>query len=312
VVGGTGCSICLLQTAPLKPKKGSKQAAAKKAGGQGDDMRIFPILRGHTGPVRAIAQHPLLPVWATVGVDKTLRIWEGGSRKLVYINRLWDRGCSIAFHPQGHQVVIGTEEGEIIIMACGRRRSKGGGQELNVAEWTVAARRNVSSPPPAVSKAAGVLTAAAPATGAGVILPRLSNGETSPAAKREDKRVKSGDVTALKFSPDGSLLAVASRDKMVYMLSVELEYKRVATCRGTSTPVIRMDFSVDGTILQTNDLAREILFWDVATGRQVSPTLSPLASHSKSLPNSMVIDTVVPDFGLCFSVFVVVAMMMCS
>ena len=267
-VGVTGCSVCLLRPDDNKPKESDRSRSRR---GSDDDLIIFPILRGHTGPIRAVAEHPLLPVWATVGTDKTLRIWNGKDRKLVYINRLWDRGCTVAFHPKGHQVVVGTEEGEVIIMECGKKRLSSGEEELRMDEWAVVARRSVSSQVQTDKKPAG-----APATGAGVVLPPVKadvsalTEELSPMGRRGgEKKARNMDITSLKFSPDGTILAIGSRDLLVHLLSVEMEYKRVATCRGSSTPVIRMDFSVDGTILQTNDLAREILFWEVATGRQV-------------------------------------------
>jgi hypothetical protein len=65
------------------------------------------------------------------------------------------------------------------------------------------------------------------------------------------------------------VLAVGTRDKLVHILSTELQFRRVGTCRGHCTAVVRMDFTADGSVLQTNDLAREILFWDVATAKQV-------------------------------------------
>jgi echinoderm microtubule-associated protein-like 1/2 len=86
--------------------------------------------------------------------------------------------------------------------------------------------------------------------------------------------VTAAQVTALRFSPDGAVLAVATRDKLVHLLHVEHQYRRLGSCRGHSTAVIRMDFSADGSVLQTNDSARELLFWDVATAKQVRSPVS--------------------------------------
>lgn len=78
------------------------------------------------------------------------------------------------------------------------------------------------------------------------------------------------DVCVLRWSPDGQVLAVACRDKLVHLFGKEFHYRRLGSCRGHSTAVVRMDFSADGRVLQTNDMGREMLFWDVETAKQVS------------------------------------------
>lgn len=77
------------------------------------------------------------------------------------------------------------------------------------------------------------------------------------------------DVIALRFSPDGRVLAAATRDKQVHLLMTELNFRRLGTCRGHCGAVVRLDFSRDGRFLQTNDTAREILYWEVLTAKQV-------------------------------------------
>ena len=76
------------------------------------------------------------------------------------------------------------------------------------------------------------------------------------------------EIQVLKYSPDGTILAVASRDKMIHLYETS-SYKRHGTCRGHSTAVIRMDFSTDSTVLITNDTAREVLFWDIEAAKQM-------------------------------------------
>lgn len=234
-------------------------------------MKIIPLIRGHTGPIRAVADHPTLPVWATVAADKTLRIWDGRSRKLVYINRLWDRASAVVFHPGGSQLAVGTEEGEVIILECTKRRSSSGvneDEELRLEDWKIVARRNLPAPQPDNNKSAPLLSA----NGA-VLTPLKFDGtvaeeQDTPSLSKND-RLKTMEITVLKYSPHGQFLAVASRDKLIHLLSVDMQYKRAAVFRGHSTTVIRMDFNLSGDVLQSNDSAREILFWDVLTGRQV-------------------------------------------
>lgn len=64
----------------------------------------------------------------------------------------------------------------------------------------------------------------------------------------------------------------------------KLNYRRLGTCRGHCGAVVRLDFSRDGRFLQSNDTAREILYWEVATAKQVSLNL-----HLYAPPRSFII-----------------------
>lgn len=46
-------------------------------------------------------------------------------------------------------------------------------------------------------------------------------------------------------------------------------YRRYGVCTGHGTIVKCFDFSRDGSVVQSNDASGELLFWEVATGRQV-------------------------------------------
>ncbi|CAM9762593.1 unnamed protein product, partial [Hapterophycus canaliculatus] len=47
-------------------------------------------------------------------------------------------------------------------------------------------------------------------------------------------------------------------------------YRRYAACKGHLRKVRSFDFSRDGSVLQSNDVCGELLFWDVSTGTQVT------------------------------------------
>lgn len=60
------------------------------------------------------------------------------------------------------------------------------------------------------------------------------------------------------------------RDKLIHILSVQEGYKRIAVCKGHCSYVQNIDFSVDGALLQSNDVSREVLHWEVLTGKQIT------------------------------------------
>lgn len=83
-------------------------------------------------------------------------------------------------------------------------------------------------------------------------------------------------VQDIRFSPDGNTLAVAAHDNSIYLYDVLQAYALRATCTGHSSFVTHMDFSADSAALRTNCGAYELLFWDVATGEQRTSGASEL------------------------------------
>ncbi len=75
-------------------------------------------------------------------------------------------------------------------------------------------------------------------------------------------------IQDLKFSPDGSKLAVANHDNKVYIFDVAGGYALKATCSGHSSYITHIDFTADSKFLQTNCGAYELLFWNAETGAQ--------------------------------------------
>ncbi|EGB10213.1 hypothetical protein AURANDRAFT_4067, partial [Aureococcus anophagefferens] len=169
---------------------------------------------GHVGRVNMLAAHPSLPVMASVGNDRTLRLWDNTDRRLAQLLRLPDRATAVAFHPDGAWLALGTESGDLLLATC--------------------------------------------ESGAG------------PSARGWARCA----VTDLKFSPDGANLAACCMDKSIYVFAADAAYKRRLVLKGHSSTPLHLDFSVEGAILQTNDAAHEVLFWDVARGKQITNAYS--------------------------------------
>jgi WD40 repeat protein len=86
-----------------------------------------------------------------------------------------------------------------------------------------------------------------------------------------NKNVKKFEITEIKYSPLGDLIAIGCKDNCIHLLSIAKGYRKVAVCRGHTSPIKQVDFSADGKILKSNDiLSKELLFWEVDTGSRIS------------------------------------------
>ena len=68
-------------------------------------------------------------------------------------------------------------------------------------------------------------------------------------------------IHELKYSPDGQHLVVGSNDNFVDVYSVAQRYKKVGECKGSSSFITHLDWSMDSKYLQTNSGASERLFF---------------------------------------------------
>ncbi|KAK1798480.1 hypothetical protein P4O66_006772, partial [Electrophorus voltai] len=74
-------------------------------------------------------------------------------------------------------------------------------------------------------------------------------------------------IHELKFSPDGSYLAVGSNDGLVDVYAVAQRYKKVGECNKSTCFITHLDWSVDSRFLQTNDGAGERLYYRMPAGK---------------------------------------------
>ncbi|XP_063217797.1 echinoderm microtubule-associated protein-like 2 isoform X3 [Bacillus rossius redtenbacheri] len=79
-------------------------------------------------------------------------------------------------------------------------------------------------------------------------------------------------IQVVRFSPDGALLALGSRDNNIYVYQVSEEarkYSRVGRCSGHSSFITHLDWSVDGQFIQSNSGDYELLYWNASLCRQI-------------------------------------------
>ena len=83
-------------------------------------------------------------------------------------------------------------------------------------------------------------------------------------------------ISCIKYSPDGSTLAVGARDNSIYLYSPSQQYKKKAKFSKHNAGINQFDFTVDGKAIQSCCSAYEILFSDAHTGVQIPQGVSSL------------------------------------
>lgn len=216
------------------------------------------ILSCHQHKIKRIAVNPVVgSVFVTIGNDKCVRLWESTALRQIGCFNLPFSATAICFAPDGKTLAIGNDQGELCVYTCtefaslmGQSRKKiismlcAPVSVLSLNNWILNFKRNVTA----------------------------QGASPSKHSQRQNK-AKHCDVTEIKFSPSG-LVAVGCKDNLIHILAENGAkmnvYKHSAVCRGHSSFIRNMDFSADSAILQSTDAARELLFWDVATGNQLT------------------------------------------
>ncbi|XP_077350936.1 EMAP like 4 isoform X3 [Festucalex cinctus] len=76
-------------------------------------------------------------------------------------------------------------------------------------------------------------------------------------------------LSVMRFSVDGALLAVGSHDNFIYVYNVAergRKYSRYGKCSGHSSYITHLDWSPDNKFIMSNSGDYEILYWDVPNG----------------------------------------------
>ncbi|XP_036383150.1 echinoderm microtubule-associated protein-like 4 isoform X2 [Megalops cyprinoides] len=76
-------------------------------------------------------------------------------------------------------------------------------------------------------------------------------------------------LSVMRYSVDGTLLAVGSHDNFIYLYTVSekgRKYSRYGKCTGHSSYITHLDWSPDNSFIMSNSGDYEILYWDVPNG----------------------------------------------
>ncbi|XP_072231899.1 echinoderm microtubule-associated protein-like 3 isoform X1 [Leuresthes tenuis] len=100
-------------------------------------------------------------------------------------------------------------------------------------------------------------------TGRWVVLDLLTSEVISESTDGNEQ------LSVMRYSPDGSFLAVGSHDNFIYIYNVTengRRYTRFGRCNGHSSFITHLDWSKDGKYIMSNSGDYEILYWDIAAG----------------------------------------------
>lgn len=207
----------------------------------GRPKRDDALASGHFhGELWGLATHPHKQQCCTVGDDHTLRVWDLEAKRELRAVRLEHPGRACAYSGDGKLIAVGL-----------------GSDGINSTAAAAA---------PKQPRGSASAKHQANASGGGFAVYRESDLSRIKEPCFEPKKW----VSDVKFSPDSKVLAVASHDSNVYVYDALKGFTRQHVFKKHSSYVTHVDFSSDGSYLQSTCGAYELLFSDVRTAKHMT------------------------------------------
>uniref|UniRef100_A0A8C5H325 HELP domain-containing protein n=1 Tax=Gouania willdenowi TaxID=441366 RepID=A0A8C5H325_GOUWI len=148
---------------------------------------------------------------------------------------------------------LATHPSQNIFLTCGHDRQVGAGTPLSHIEYGLCADFCPN----------GSVVSVGLSTGRWMVLDLLTQDVISDSTDGNEQ------LSVIRYSPDGSFLAVGSHDNFIYIYNVTengRRYSRFGKCNGHSSFITHLDWSTDGKHIMSNSGDYEILYWDIAAG----------------------------------------------
>jgi RNA polymerase sigma factor (sigma-70 family) len=294
---GTGLGFVAHQVLAAGPAAalGPAEPAAPPgpAGKNADGGREPATLTGHAGAVLAVAYSPQAKLLATASADKTVRLWDAHTWKVVAVLRGHTAEVlAVAFSPDGRAVASASADKTVRLWDPARRNERAslphpdtvnsvafspdgkllvtGGKDNSLRFWDAAsgqaARRLQAHQEPITAVAfspdgKAVIEGSADRT---VTVWGVDGGE------RLSQTEAHGDaLTSLAVSPDGKTVASASADKTAKLLALATG-KELVTLTGHTGVVLAVAFDPAGKRLATAGADQTVRIWHAATGKELA------------------------------------------
>jgi cytochrome c len=262
-------------------------------------------MRGHGGPVRAIAISSDGKTAVTGSFDTTVIVWDLERETAKQVLRFHEAPVNVVrFAGQGF--ITASDDGRVAVWSMGRDQpdtvhGQRGGAPASATE--LGPLPDMADRPVAAAASGGALIVSRPdatlrwvGTNRSVSLPTTANalvatpdGEviaggadgkvylvTPEGSLRLTVEVQELPVTSLSLSVDGKLIAAAGLRGAVTILDRQTG-KPVSTLIGPGLPVWSLAFHPDGKTLYTGGADRMVRKWNVATGQPLAPANAPRA-----------------------------------
>jgi RNA polymerase sigma factor (sigma-70 family) len=263
----TGGTVALSYRAlAVKQPQANKKAATSSSGGRTPMVEVWQeraVLKDHGDLVYSVAFAPNGKLFATAGLDGTVKLWETATARLKATLPGDDRGVfSVTFSPDGKTLASG-HSGMVKLWDVATEKER---KTWKIEQFIIA----LAFSPDGKSLAAGY--------GSGNLnLWDVATGKERIALQGGWPRSTGGGgpgllAMSVAFSPDGKLLAAGRYDHTVKLWDVATG-KEKSSFNGHTGPVFSVSFSPDGKTLASGSGDGTVRLWDVATGKEKATLL---------------------------------------